>query len=87
MPVTSLLVDVLKAQANCWSPLPATFVFLILASLPLLIPGEQPKQNFNIPFNNLAQIYLLYHFHSFFFLINSFIFGRVGSSLLHAGFL
>lgn len=55
----------LKGQANCWGPLPAAFAFLILASLPLLIPGQQPKQNFNIPFVSLAQIYLLYHFQSF----------------------
>lgn len=60
MPVTSLLAVVLKAQANCWGP-----VFLIVASLPLLIHGEQPKQNVNIPFTNLAQIHLLYHFHRF----------------------
>ena len=66
MPVASLLVDALKTQANCWGPLPITFVFLILASPPLLIPGKKPKQNLNIPFNNLAQIYLLCHFKSFF---------------------
>ena len=66
MPVTSLLADVLKTQANCWGPLPITSVFLILASPPLLIPGKQPKQNLNIPSINLAQIYLLYHFKSFF---------------------
>lgn len=53
----------------CWRPrliagalfLP-TFVFLILASLPILIPEQQPKQNFNVPFINLAQSYFLYHF-------------------------
>lgn len=47
-------------------PLPATFIFPIPASLLSLIHGEQPEQNFNISFINLAQIYLLYHFHGFF---------------------
>lgn len=55
---STLLAVVLKARANCWGP-----VFLILASFPLLIHGKQPKQNVNIPFTNLAQMHLLYHFH------------------------
>lgn len=40
--VTSLLT-VVKAHANCKGPLSATFVSLILASLPLLIHGNIPS--------------------------------------------
>ena len=50
MPVASLLVDALKTQANCWGPLPITFVFLILASPPLLIPGEKTQAKSQHPF-------------------------------------
>ena len=52
--------------SKCRDPLPAAFVFLILASLPVLLHGEPPKRNFNIPFTNLAQIHLLCHFRRLF---------------------